>query len=54
MNHDDAMKRFMNGETNDLPPGVAITPLYKKCPQCGCDLTQHYIGDAEKDKGKVD
>ncbi len=50
---EDAMLRFLNGEIIDLPPGVAITPMYKNCPQCGCDLTHHYIDDSEKDKDKV-
>ncbi len=50
--NEDAMERFLNGETIELPPGVEVTPLYEKCPQCGCDLTQYFI-DAENDKANT-
>lgn len=36
----DQISKFIMGETNVLPTGCKFTPLYKKCPSCGCDLTK--------------
>lgn len=45
-------ERFLNKETIELSPGWHVTPLYKKCPQCECDLTQYYM-DSENGKRKT-
>ncbi|UVS61348.1 MULTISPECIES: hypothetical protein [Nitrosomonas] len=35
----------------ELEPGWDVTPLYKNCPKCGCDLTKQFV-NTDSSNGK--
>jgi hypothetical protein len=48
----DGQSRLTDGLCMEIPPGWNFEPLYKRCPNCGCDLNKEFV-NARNDKDET-